>query len=131
MIEVRQTLVSQKRWIALVGGVPPELALGCVASFPPNSKTLRLDAFDPKEDESESINLQVDVDCYLVAYYEPFVTAVDSGVQDSEDMADSEIVAARLPAAGLRVGVLRSIADRVRAGSRGDIAGLAEAVKSV
>ena len=66
----------------------------------------------------------------MLAYYEPFVTAVDSGVQDAEDAADNEIVAAHLPAAGLRVGVLRSIADRVRAASRGDIPGLAEAVKS-
>lgn len=128
--ELRQTLVAQKRSIALVNGAPPTLALGCVASFPPKSKALRIDAFDPDKDSIEPIDLNIDLDRYLLAYYEPFVAAIDSGEQDDLGVSDPQIISARLPTAGLRVGLLRSIAERVRAAIRGEINGLAEYVKS-
>lgn len=127
--ELEHTLIAQKRSIALVAGSPPSLALGCVASFPPKVRTLEIDAFDPDKDEIEAVDLDVNVDRYFLAYYEPFVAAIDFGDVEETADEDSQMIFSRLPSAGLRLGLLRSIADRVRAASRGDVSGLAESIK--
>lgn len=41
------------------------------------------------------------------------------------------MIFATLPLAGLRLGILRGIADRVRAASQGEIAGLADSIRSL
>jgi hypothetical protein len=128
---LEQTLIAQKRSIALVAGSPPTLALGCVASFPPKTRTLEIDAFDPDKDEIEAVHLDVDLDRYFLAYYEPFVTAIDFGNVEETAEENSEMIFARLPLTGLRLGILRSIADRVRAASQGDVAGLAASITSL
>jgi hypothetical protein len=126
--ELEQTLIAQKRSIALVAGTAPILALGCVASFPPKTQMLEIDAFDPDKDEIEAVHLDVNLDRYFLAYYEPFVAAIDFGGEEEIAGEDSEMIFVRLPLAGLRLGILRSIADRVRAASRGDVTGLADAI---
>jgi hypothetical protein len=129
--DLRDTLEAQKRSVSQIAGSVPKVAVGCVASFPAPGRTLRIDAFDPTEDSIESVQLDVNLDLYFLAYYEPFIAAIDfgepDGVLDREDMIFSAI-----PPAGLRVGILRSIADRIRAARRDNVlAGLAESIWSL
>jgi hypothetical protein len=127
---LRAKLTTQKRSIASIAGSTPSLALGCVASFPPGMSTLTIDAFDPDKDEVEAVQLDVNLDRYFQAYYEPFVTAIDFGNVETVT-EDSEMIFATLPLAGLRLGILRSIADRIRAASQGEIVGLADSITSL
>jgi hypothetical protein len=123
-------LTAQKRSIKAIDGEAPEVAFGCVSSFPrdPAGRTssLRLDAFDPVEDEVTAIALGVNLDSFLLAYYEPYLAAVDMGDADS---SDGPVVAARFEYFGIRVGLLRPIADRVRQAQEGGLTGLYAAVK--
>lgn len=103
-------LSAQKRTVQSINGAAPWVALGCVASFPPESGTLRIDAFDPDEDDLEPIVMTVADDLYLRAYYEPFVAAI----RDSDgDEDDDGIVRARLGTAGVSLGLDRRIFDAV------------------
>ena len=104
--DLRTKLEAQKRAIASIDGHPPELALGCVASFPSNMNSMFLNVFDPVEDEPESIRIQIDLDRFLLAYYEPFVAAVDAG--RSTDAPDGYI-ASEIGPLGLSVGLRESI----------------------
>jgi hypothetical protein len=124
-------LVAQKRAIVSVGGVAPILALGCVASFPPTTRTLRVDAFDPEPGELEQVSIDVDVDRYILAYYEPFLTAIELSAPDlgTERSADEDqIEVARLDTVGIRIGLLRDVARLVRQARDGETSGLAESI---
>jgi hypothetical protein len=125
---LHHVLAAQKRAITRISGDPPAITLGCVTSFPKGS--MRVDAFDPDEDGIESIELNIDPDRFMLAYYEPFLMAINSGEPDENPADDNQVLAARLSIVNLRVGILRSIADRIRAASLGEIDGLAESVKS-
>jgi hypothetical protein len=125
---LRETLTAQKRSVASVSGVPLALSLGCVVSFPPSTKRLQVDVFDPEGDDVQVVELEVDSDRYLLAYFEPFVAAVDAGAPDTE--VPDNTVAARLGPSGLRVGLLRGIAEAVRQVGPGDPAGIAATVTS-
>jgi len=52
---LRSKLVAQKRTIKSIQGAAPAIALGCVASFPPEVGTMRIDAVDPVEDEPAAV----------------------------------------------------------------------------
>jgi hypothetical protein len=123
---LRSKMEEQKRTIRTINRTPPWVAVGCVASFPPPNRRLRIDAFDPEKTESEAIDISVDLDRFLLAYYEPFVAALDFGVPDLDPNSRFETV--QLPAAGLRVGLLRGIAEAVRATRSLTVGGLAGAV---
>jgi hypothetical protein len=126
--ELRQKLFSQKRSIVSVAGERPWIALGCVASFPPNTQEMRIDAFDPEDEELEPIELEeVGIDRYVRAYYEPFVAAVEAG---EIEQGSDQVVIARFPSLRLRVGLLREIVGEMR-GSRQDSLGLYESVTSI
>jgi hypothetical protein len=128
-------LLAQKSAIISVAGSPPSLALGCVASFPRNTRTLRIDAFDPESGEIEPVRINVDTDRYILAYYEPFLAAIELGVSDEvtdRRVADGgAIEVARFESVGLRVGLLRDIAALVRQAREGETTGLAEAIGRV
>jgi hypothetical protein len=109
--DLRTKLEAQKRAIASIDGQPPELALGCVASFPSKMNSMFLNVFDPVEDEPESIQIRIDLDRFLLAYYEPFVAAVDAG-QRAEG-PDGYIVSEIGPL-GLSVGLRESIYGAVK-----------------
>jgi hypothetical protein len=64
---LQSKLVDQKRAISSIEGQPPELSLGCVASFPPNVNEMVLNVFDPTEDAPQSIDLPIDRSRYLLA----------------------------------------------------------------
>jgi hypothetical protein len=128
--DLRQKLTAQKRSIRTIEGQRPAVAYGCVASFPSNqygNDYMHVDAFDPVEDEVEAIDLSVNLDRFILAYYEPYLSAIDFGERDD----DSRFVAARYPQFGIRVGLLRPIAQRVREASAGKVAGLSGSVMDV
>ena len=85
--------------------------MGCVASFPPPARVLTVDAFDPEDLEEEPVDLSVDLDRYFLAYYEPFVVALDAGASAAGDEAVSMV---SFDAVGLRLGLLNVVLDRVR-----------------
>jgi hypothetical protein len=126
-----QTLIDQKRSISLVAGSVPRLSLGCAASFPPYARELEVDAFDPDEDAAGAIQLDINPDLYFLAYYEPFIAAIDFGVSSDSLAGDEEMIFSTLPQAGLRIGVLRAVADRIRAATQQDATGLGDSIRSV
>ncbi|MFM9596273.1 hypothetical protein ACKI1J_40520 [Streptomyces scabiei] len=125
-------MIAQKRSIKAIDGEAPEVAFGCVSSFPRGlagrESSLRLDAFDPVEDEITAITLGVNLDRFLLAYYEPFLAAVDMG---DAHRNDGPFLVAQFEQLGVRVGLLRPIADFVRQAQDRQAAGLYAAVKEV
>jgi hypothetical protein len=125
-------MIGQKRVIRSVNGSPPWVAVGCVASFPAPSRQLRVDAFDPAETEPESVDLEADLNLFFLAYYEPFVAALDLGTaSDQESMLKSPaspFETVRFSAVGVQVGLVPRIADAVRSARPPTYEGLARSV---
>ena len=112
---LRTKLVTQKRSVASISGIAPSLALGCVASFPPQWGVLRLDAFDPTDIAAEPIDLdEIDLDRMVQAYYEPFLTALQLG--ESQQVDDGTITA-RFDNFRVRIGLTNVIYERLLSGS--------------
>jgi hypothetical protein len=124
---LRRQLVGQKRSIVSIGGERPWLALGCVASFPPEGRRLRIDAFDPEEEEDiEPIALEgVTLDRFIAAYYEPFIAAVGAGQIEQDD---DHMVTAVFGSLGLRVGISRRVAQKIQQANQSSVRGLYESV---
>ncbi|WP_328467269.1 toll/interleukin-1 receptor domain-containing protein [Actinoplanes sp. NBC_00393] len=116
-------LRAQKRSIAAIGGVRPWLALGCVASFPIDAVGMRIDAVDPIEEEVESIEIPASLDDYMLAYYAPFVVAIDAG--DAAER-DDLIVESRFGSFGVTVRMSTDVYIRVQQAAGGEIRGLSE-----
>ena len=129
--DLRGKLTAQKRSVVSIDGKPPGLALGCVASFPPSVPGLRVDAFDPEPDEVEHLAIQVDSDRYVLAYYEPFVAALDAGNGTLDEALNIPFISAEFQPLRLRIGLFRPIEQRVRAAIQGELAGLAQDVLSI
>jgi hypothetical protein len=123
---LRSKLVMQKRSVLSIGGVRPWLALGCVASFPVRSAGMEIDAFDPERTEVDAIDLPATLDDYMLAYYLPFVTAINQG--QTETRTDM-IVTADFAGSGLRVGLLRTIYEQVQRAAGRETTGLGEVVE--
>lgn len=125
---LRQKLIEQKRSIVSIGGAPPWLALGCVASFPVRTAAMRVDVFDPQEDSEDAIALDVTRDRYMLAYYLPFLNAIDFGEPEQEA---GRFISARFGSFGVRVGLLRAIANRIRRAAAGELDGLYDELQAV
>lgn len=128
--ELRQKLVEQKRSVVSIMGQQPALALGCVASFPPGTSVMRIDAFDPEPGGVEPIAIDVDLDRYMLTYYEPFIAAIDAGEEENDAESRSQITSSRLQTLGVRIGLLRTIDQRVRRAILGELDGLGNAILS-
>jgi hypothetical protein len=117
---LRQTLIEQKGAVRTIAGYVPEIALGCVASFPILSGgirgPMRVDAVDPEVGKSESFDLSINEGRFLQAYYEPFAAAIDSG--QAIAVPPTGYVAASLGSSGLQVGMREGLYSAVQ-GSRG------------
>jgi hypothetical protein len=104
-------LAAQKSMVRTIAGASPKLALGCVATFPVlyagTWDRLRVDVVDPPQAE-KAVDIEVEPNRFLRAYFEPFEAALTAGELDD---GDPNYVIARLPGLGVRVGVLRSIHD--------------------
>lgn len=118
----------QKRGIKTISGKPIWIALGCVASFPPQATGLRIDAFDPPNNGREATDLEVDLDQFMLAYYEPFLRAIEAA---SETEVRNGYMTGTFPDLGLRIGLRAGVFDHVDAASPQDCAGLADRVSTV
>lgn len=129
-------MVAQKRSVASIQGAAPDIALGCVASFPPRSEVLHLDAFDPTEAAIEAVDLdEITLDRMVQAYYEPFLSALQVGQIES---ANDGRTIARFADFGVRIGLSSSILERLQSGVESvdsdlasDVAGLLNASGAV
>ena len=131
-------LRSQKRSIKFIDGSKPSLALGCVSSFPPPNGHMRLDLVDPEPDEATSVALQADRDRFLLAYYLPFATAINSATERSAQQlpdlqSQTEYAVGSYPEVGFSLGLPEEIVDFVlRYIDRpADVSGLSEVVDRV
>ncbi|MEV6876603.1 hypothetical protein [Amycolatopsis sp. NPDC051128] len=86
-----------------------------------------MDAYDPEKDGDEPVEFPVTRDRFVLAYYLPFLRAVELGEQESGDVFSS----ARFENVGLRVRLPRLLADRLRAAEQGDVEGLDEDVRAL
>ncbi|MFI6434470.1 hypothetical protein [Streptomyces sp. NPDC050759] len=122
-LKTKRAMRDQKRTISLVGREKPDIAYGCAAHFPKDiygRERLKVLAIDPVEEEPEAIELPVDPDKFIQAYYEPFLAALDFG--DSRD-TQGDFVSVSIDS-GIRMGVLRSVVDRVELAHEGRLRGL-------
>ncbi|MEU4430021.1 hypothetical protein AB0F65_04995 [Nocardia rhamnosiphila] len=126
--KLRDKLIEQKRSVLSIEGVPPWLALGCVASFP-GGRNLAIDAFDPEKPSEDAIRLDsLTRDRYLYAYYLPFISALNSG--DSADSHEtlspeernSPFEFSNFGSFRVRFGLLREIAALTREAQANDLA---------
>lgn len=113
---LRQTLIDQKGTVRTVAGHPPEITLGCCASFPTlpggTRGPMRVDAFDPEVVKTEAIDLGITEARFFLTYYEPFVTAIDLGEQLTARTPG--YVAASLESAGLQIGMREELYAAVK-----------------
>jgi hypothetical protein len=115
--ELKDTMRAQKRTVRSIGGARPALAFGCAAHFPQYKGVpdhLKLHAVDPVEEEPEAVDLPADPDRFILAYYEPFLAALDAGKE--EPVLDGYALASFGPF-NVSVGVLAPLVRRVRQGS--------------
>ncbi|MFD8949728.1 hypothetical protein ACFV0B_12815 [Streptomyces xanthophaeus] len=124
--DLKNKMRLQKRMIRSVAGVPPEIAYGCCAYFAKGTngeEWLRMYAVDPLENEPEAIDFRVSSpDHFIAAYYAPFLAAIKAGEQVRD--AESDYLTASFGPFGIRVSILRSVAERVRAAQGGRMPGL-------
>jgi len=127
---LRGKLEDQKRMVRSISGAAPWVAVGCVAAFPAPDRTMRLHAFDPDEPSKEALEIQLDRDRFALAYYEPFLRVLDLDQPIAVDDRDGGTTAL-LPPAGVRIGLLRAVEERVREASEGGLDGLADDLASL
>ena len=123
--DLPRTLVAQKRSVKSISGDRPWLALGCVAAFPPHMYELSITAVDPDEEGPEPVDIDLDLDGYLLAYYEPFLAAINAG---ASDVRGQRYLTAHLGLLDVRIGVRRDLAIRLQQARQGEVSGLAERV---
>lgn len=123
---LRSKLIKQKRSVKSIGGQSPSIALGCVASFPPDAAGMRVDAVDPVEDEPEAITIDADLDSYVEAYYAPIIAMT----ADSAIGAEGRYAATRMPGVGVTVGLNQRLLRLLQEERRPD-GGLYERVLTV
>ncbi|WP_338909455.1 hypothetical protein [Streptomyces nigra] len=123
--DLKRKMRLQKRMIRSVAGVPPEIAYGCCAYFEKTNgqEWLHLYSVDPQEDDPEAIDFRISSpDHFIAAYYAPFLSAIRAG----EPVLDAEpdYLTATLGPFGIRVSILRSVAERIRVAQEGRMPGL-------
>lgn len=89
---------------------------------------MRVDAVDPVEADPTAIDLDIDIDRFLLAYYAPFLAALDRG--DRDQSADPAPLVS-FGGLGLRVGLETRVHQRVRRAFDGDLVGLASDIAEI
>lgn len=130
---LRTRVGEQKSAVNSIQGQDPALAIGCISYLTKQEPWLRMEVLDPEADP-EGISLDIDMDRFVLTYYEPFLMAIDMG-REREDQASlsaspgDDYNSTRFNSLDLRIGLLRSIETVVRqAKSSGDLTGLSQAV---
>jgi hypothetical protein len=127
----REKLERQKRSVKDINGEEPWLALGCVSYFPDPFDEMHVDAFDPDKTEVEAVSFPVTLDRFTLAYYSPFLRALDMGDHAEDDsLVDmASFATASFSQFGLRVGMPNILVDRIRRAETGELTGLYEDVQ--
>lgn len=139
---LRAGLREQKRSVSSIGGESPELALGCIAYFPPTpdrfppipDRRLHLHAVDPIDEMTGAVRYDgIDLDRYLFAYYRPFIAVLESRPGASTPQTPNEFEVIDLDFLGVTVGLFRPLAALtrqylVRYNSGGSLDGYAEQI---
>ncbi|MFJ4007547.1 hypothetical protein ACIPWL_29420 [Streptomyces sp. NPDC090023] len=123
--DLKRKMRRQTRMIRSVAGTPPEIAYGCCAYFEKTNgqEWLHLYAVDPEKDDPEAVDFRISSpDHFIAAYYAPFLCAIKAGKPVLD--ADPDYLTAALDPFGMRVSLLRSVAERVRAAQQGRMPGL-------
>lgn len=126
--ELLRKVRSQKNMVAKINGADPWVAVGCVAEFP--SVALQLSAFDPVEKVEEPVFLEIDMDRFMLAYYEPFLRVLDLDT-NSVSIRDPTRRMASLGVLGLRIGILAELETRLRRAEQGQLEGLADSITAI
>ncbi|MFF2699187.1 MULTISPECIES: hypothetical protein [Streptomyces] len=122
--KLEQAMISQKGTIKSIDGVAPDFTFGCAAHFPKlddGSEPLAILAIDPPDFEPDAIDLRISLDKFVQAYYEPFLVALEEG---GRKMVGGDFVVAHYDAFNMRIGVLRSVLERVERANSGFVSGL-------
>lgn len=86
---------------------------------------MRVNAFDPDEDAVEAIDVGITALQFLLAYYEPFVTAINRSERREQTR---QMTIAYVDGTGVRVGLDNRILRLVRMATQGETQGLADEI---
>jgi hypothetical protein len=128
---LREKLMDQKRMVKSIRGRAPWIAVGCVAAFslPSSPEAMTLYAFDPDEDADDAVDVPLERNRFVLAYYEPFLRALDS-VDQAGSAAGSAASLVEV-GAGVSIGLEASVEQRVRAAVDGAVEGLADDLSEI
>ncbi|MFG2608467.1 hypothetical protein ACGFT2_33700 [Streptomyces sp. NPDC048514] len=112
--DLRKAMEVQKRTIKTIGGEPPEIAYASAVDFPSARGAMRLTAIDPDEAALDAVDLPVDPDRHVLAYYAPFLDAFAH--QQPQLLGD--YVVAGFVTIGATLGVLAPVLQRVERAHR-------------
>ena len=101
-------VAEQKSAVRSIDGNPPFIAVGSVSSFDRDVLSLRV--VDPDKFTEDAVDYAVDRRAFLSAYYDPLVAFLRGGGSDS---STEDVVARRLDAADVTLGMLRPLYDAV------------------
>ncbi|MHC3455925.1 hypothetical protein [Streptomyces prasinus] len=119
--ELREAMEEQKRTIKTIKGEVPKIAYASAVHFSSPHGPMRLTAIDPDEAAPRAVDLPVDPDLHVLAYYTPFLDAF----AHQEPLLLGDYVVAGFAALGVTLGVLAPVLQRVeRAARRNETEGL-------
>ncbi|MFH9089095.1 hypothetical protein [Streptomyces sp. NPDC017673] len=114
--KLRNDMEIQKRTVKTIKGEEPEIAYASAVDFTSARGAMRLTAIDPDEAAPNAIDLPVDPDWHVLAYYSPFLDVFAH--QQPQVLGD--YVVASFPTLGVTLGVLAPVLQRVERASRRD-----------
>ncbi|WP_314220335.1 hypothetical protein [Streptomyces zaehneri] len=119
--ELREAMEEQKRTVKTIKGKAPKIAYASAVHFSSPHSPMRLTAIDPDATAPRAVDLPVDPDLHVLAYYAPFLDAF----AHQEPLVLGDYVVAGFAALGVTLGVLAPVLQRVeRAARRNETAGL-------
>ncbi len=119
--KLRKTMEEQKRTIKTIKGETPEIAYASAVHFSSPHGPMRLTAIDPEEAAPRAVDLPVDPDLHVLAYYTPFLDAF----AHQEPLRLGDYVVASFTAFDVTLGILAPVLQRVeRAARRNETEGL-------
>lgn len=124
---VRTAVRCQKNTIKTIGDITPTLTLGCLAHFPTEDGGMAIEAVDPDNDEPDNDEPAITRDGFMLAYYAPFVRAIDLGDPVPGSRA---VMAAHFGGLDLTVRLSTPIYLHVQQALGGDPTGLEPAVQT-
>ena len=111
-----KTVKQQKSVVSAINGRTDHIPIGSVVNFPPlrngDSGAMKLNVIDPPN-QHDGHRLVFDENRFLRAYYQPFVTLLES-LSSSATPAPSGFHVVPFPELGMKVGLADSVARRLQ-----------------